>query len=345
MTIFTFTSALVSIENASINLGTDTFYAHLVKTQPAISAGYVSDLNKADYTGYLPIAVANRTYASGVLKFDDITFAKNTGASQNLVGFVLCKRLGASPDNADPVILYSALRQSNISVSIPLGTNEALKIFIDQTNGVLKTELRYLFISGTFVTPYDTNGMIYQLGTRNGAQAYVNPLTGTARINKYDGQGSGNLFTSNGTSQHFDRGATESSPGFMPDQPNMMSILEFIDTRVRLFNSTLYMRWEFIVGGSVRVGFRLYGAKFLENLNAATVNNLANWTELSPAVNVGNVNLNGLQNITYSIPGINDYYRYIGFFSGTSATSNEPLIREIEFYNATLASLTSNLAP
>jgi hypothetical protein len=341
MTIFTFTSAAAAITDGSLNLGAADFYAHLVKTLPVAANTVVSDVTIADYTNYSPVLITSPSFSAGVFSFPNLEFPRNLGPQQSLLGFVVCQRLGPAPAASDPLVLYSSLRQANTPVTIPINTGEQLRVVIDQVNGVLRTEQRHLFASGNFVTDFDANGSIFQIGSRNGTQAYVNPSN--SRIIGYSLVSSGTANPDVNFPLAFDRGSGFNFT-FGSGEANIIRVLDFGALRIRLLNSEFWCHLEAVGGGNPVNGFRIFGAKFLENFNASTINNLANWTPLMPATDIPGTP-SGTRLLRFPIPGNPEFYRFIGIFGGTNTGGNKPSGREMEFYNATIASPTANLAP
>jgi hypothetical protein len=334
MTIFVFDGIQTRIRNSTIDLATGNFYAHLVTVQPTPSVTAVSGLTLATYTGYASQALTGVTYTGGIWDFNNPLFPVNTGSSQGVVGMVVCERVGGSPAPTDPPVVFTALRQAGIPVTITINTNERLQVSVG-TNGILQTLGRHIFNSGTFSTDLDTNGTIYQLGTRNGAQAYVNPGTSGTRVKFYPALSSGTL-TSNNTisSGIFDRSA--GGGGYSsPSASNIISVIEFVDVLVN--PSKLYIN-RFAVSIPV-TDAKIYGAKSLDNFTASYINDESNWEVLASGVTIPNTT--GSQIVTLSNFGT--FYRFLGISTGTNSGLNKVNIREFELYESAIASVTSDL--
>jgi hypothetical protein len=334
MTIFVFDGIQTRIRNNTIDLATGNFYAHLVTVQPAPTVTAVSGLTLASYTGYASQTLTGVTYTGGIWDFNNPLFPVNTGSSQGVVGMVVCERVGGSPASTDPPVVFTALRQAGVPVTITINTNERLQVNVG-TNGILQTLGRHIFNSGTFSTDLDTNGTIYQLGTRNGAQAYVNPGTSGTRIRFYSAQTTGTL-TSNSTisADIFNRSAGGGSY-FPPSDANIISVIEFVNTLVN--PSKLYINRASV---SLPVtNAKIYGAKVLDNFTASYINNESNWELLASGVTIPNTT--GSQVVTLSNFG--KFYKFIGISTGTNSGFNKVSIREIELYESAIASVTSDL--
>jgi len=336
MTIFVFDGIQTRIRNSTIDLAAGNFYAHLVTVQPSPSVTAVSGLTLASYTGYASQALTGVTYTGGIWDFNNPLFPVNTGSSQGVVGMVVCEREGGSPAPTDPPVVYTALRQAGVSVTINIGTNERLQVNVG-TNGILQTVGRHIFNSGTFSTDLDTNGTIYQLGTRNGAQAYVNPGTSGTRIKFYAALSSGTLAADNTISSNlFNRSAGVGSYS-TPLDANIISVIEFVNILIN--PSQIYINRAAIGGGLSITNAKIYGAKALDNLTATYVNNESNWELLASGVTIPNTT--GSQLVTLSNFGT--FYKFLGISTGTNAGANKVQIREIELYQSALASVTSDL--
>jgi len=336
MTIFVFDGIQTRIRNSTIDLAAGNFYAHLVTVQPLPSVTAVSGLTLASYTGYASQSLSGVTYTGGIWDFNNPLFPVNTGSSQGVVGMVVCERVGGSPAPTDPPVVFTALRQAGVPVTITINTNERLQVNVG-TNGILQTLGRHIFNSGTFSTDFDTNGTIYQLGTRNGAQAYVNPGTSGTRVKFYPALSSGTLTNNNTTSSDvFNRSAAGGGYG-APSAANVISVIEFVDVLIN--PSKVYINRANVGGGIAVTDAKIYGAKSLDNFTAGYINDESNWELLASGVTIPNTT--GSQIVTLSNFGT--FYRFLGISTGTNSGSNKVNIREIELYESAIASVTSDL--
>jgi hypothetical protein len=338
--IFAFDSIPDRIANSTINLASGTFYAHLVSAIPASTISQVSGLTLISYTGYAPVAATSVSFVGGIWKMSDFLFPVNTGiaAIADSIGFVVCEQLGASPASTDNVVMFNRHRQGGVNVTIPIGANERIRAIVDQTNGILQTLAGTLFTSGSYVAPLDNNGTIYQLGTRNNAQAYVNPGASGTRIKFYQavtsGLASSNTAVSAGLFGRTINAAAVNTAAAL----NIMEIIELQGSLLLRLTSASKIWLNY--SASSASGLGIYGAKALPSFNATDVNNVNNWNLIGNITVASTGAASTFASINYSLTGVNDFYRYIGLYHTVATTIN---IAEIDFYNATLRSSTADL--
>lgn len=150
------------------------YYLHLVTTIPSANSMTVADLVITDATGYQPQPLSGQTFDNNILNFNGVTFSAMT-ASVNIVGSVLCKRIGSSFADTDLVICFS---ETNNAIGNSIEVKPELeKIIIDfGTNGAIKINDLYGYQSGSFSGVFpDTNGLFYLIGTNNNTAAFFNP--------------------------------------------------------------------------------------------------------------------------------------------------------------------------
>jgi hypothetical protein len=339
--IFTFYAAANDIASGTINLQTDTFYAHLITAAPTYQDTLVSQLPLASYTNYSSIPVVNNSYVNDIWKMDDLLFPVNLGSLQSIHGVVICRRQGALPSPTDQPVVFMRSREGNTRVDYPLDTNQRIMFRVDQVNGILTSVDRYFFSAGALVTPFDTNGIIYKLGTRNELQPFSNPQTApylravhftpstetnpqnpspsTSELALTDRAGN----TSGGLNRTLSSGA-----GILLNFSSSLSI--------RLKNFTVCLS---ISGGTGTPDIEIFGSQYLlpGNLIGDTSQYISLGSFPSPSTSSATV-----VNRIATLPGSDLFFRYILFRNNGSGTFG---IYEIEFYGpeVTVASLTADL--
>jgi hypothetical protein len=317
------------VANASLDLLGPTMYAHLVTAVPARSAALVSDLALASYPGYAPVALANRNITSNAWRFDPLLFPVNTGSTETIVGIVIVEQLGGAPASSDVPLFFSRFRFTAGPVSLPVSANQRIRFVPNTTHGFVSVPGRHLFDCGAYVEPNDTNGAIFKVGTRNGAQAFANP---SARIGYFRGNTGANPLTNDGSSLIFNRNLVDSGNSFIQGGVGSMSMLDFGTLQIR-FNTGARIFTAHDNQASHVV--TIYGANYLPSFVPAIQANLNLWQVLG----THNIVLGQLV-ANSALTATKEFFRYVGF---TSTAASSTFIKEIEFYNCTIASPTADL--
>lgn len=111
-----FNATKIGLLDRSVNLTSGVFYAHLVTTAPTNPAlTTVSQLTLAAGGNYAPYIFPSLPSfsvigSSGIASFGNLGWnSLNTNNAGNIQGFVVCRRIGASPANTDPLLMYNDL--------------------------------------------------------------------------------------------------------------------------------------------------------------------------------------------------------------------------------------------
>jgi hypothetical protein len=342
--IFTFYAAANDIASGTINLQTDTFYAHLITAAPTYQDTLVSQLPLASYTNYSSIPVVNNSYVNDIWKMDDLLFPVNLGSLQSIHGVVICRRQGALPSPTDQPVVFMRSREGNTRVDYPLDTNQRIMFRVDQVNGILTSVDRYFFSAGALVLPFDTNGIIYKLGTRNELQPFTNPQTGPyLRVRNFSNSSQTNPENPNPTNQQLDLTSrannSPSSSAYLNVGNSSSVILNFSSNlAIRLKNFTFCVN---VAGGNGPTSdLEILGSQYL--LPGNLIGDVSQYISLGaftfPPTTVGT-----LVNRIATLPGSDLFFRYILI---RSSNSGDLRLYEVEFYGpeVTVASLTNDLS-
>uniref|UniRef100_UPI00286C1D5A hypothetical protein n=1 Tax=Chamaesiphon sp. VAR_48_metabat_135_sub TaxID=2964699 RepID=UPI00286C1D5A len=175
MSNFIFNWANAALANATLNLSTGDYYAHLVTTVPALGHSTVANLVLPAVSGYTSTPLTGLNYNTTRWTFNSFDFPKYAFVSAP-TGVVICKRNGASPANTDGIICYSDFNNS-IGQTINLAIGAYVVNLQFTANGAINFSYRNRYQSGAFNsanTPID-NGIFYLLGTNNNTTAWNNP--------------------------------------------------------------------------------------------------------------------------------------------------------------------------
>ena len=165
MSTFTFAPA------DSLDLSTGVYYVHIVTAEPSQAATTVSQLTISDAINYVPYTLSGLTYTTTKWTFNNFTFPTYTFNTVPL-GIVICKKLGASFNNSDPVIYYADfLNTLNQVVALTTGKYTLTVNF--PSNGVIAFQPYYNYTAGAYAnTETIPPGLLYLLATRNGTQTW-----------------------------------------------------------------------------------------------------------------------------------------------------------------------------
>jgi hypothetical protein len=291
------------------NLSTGTFYAHLVTTIPNINNTLVSDLVLSVASGYTPVLLSGVALTATKWSANNITFPIYNFTTP-VVGVVICKQVGTTPANTDPILAYSDLANS-LSQNVTSG-NGNVNLFVDvATNGMVTYTDNYIYSSGSNAldqsVPY---GLIYMLGTTNNTGSYINPLT-SAKIIASTEAGS--------SSAGFDRSLVSST--------NLRQNYGFDFTKftVRVGGFAVYVM-------TTSTNVILWGSNSPSAWNTAYSSNTG-WTALTTATPL-------IANQWTTLTSTNDsYWKYLRLSSNNSDIS----LQEIEMYNSFILSPTANM--
>lgn len=324
MTTLLFTNARNQIQGGTLNLASGTFYLHLVTAVPSISVTDVSQLSLATGPTYAPTILSGLSYASGVWNFSEalIPSYDNTGA--NIVGFVICKQAGGSPASTDVPIVFSLL-QSDTGAYITLDpNNEQLKIKFNPA-GILKAVNTYAYTCGAYATPFDTNGIIYKLGTKNDTQSYTNPNcvytlypNSTSIAELYSDRSQDNYSPIGGTYGRM-LGLDFGASGGYNRQLRMGKLL------IGIYESQ---------GNPT---FTIEGTNSVPSINNMYTSVGINWSPVG-SFTVPSQNFGSIGWYLFTIND-NNYWRYFRIFSNSGFVH----LSEIEFYESTISTATLNL--
>lgn len=323
--VFPLNTTADRVLDSSLNLVTATMYAHLVTSVPARSVALVSDLAVATYTSYSSVALAGKAINSGAWVFNPLAFPYNTGSSQTVIGVVVVEQLGGSPSSTDVPLFFSRFRYSAGAVSIPVGTSQRIEFQPNTSVGFISVPGRYLFTCADYVESGDTNGAIFKIGSRNEAQAFATP---SSRILYYRGNNTESILDDSGSSIILNRNLADSSNSFIEGTGVAMSMLDFGTLQLRFNTGAKIFTAMETYSGTLEV----YGSNYLPSLSGVIQRDLSLWHPL------GTHTLSGSATSVSDLTATKDFFRYIGF--RTSATK---FVKEVEFYNCTVASSTADL--
>ena len=291
------------------NLATGVFYAHLITTTPNIANTLVSDLVLCSVPGYVPVLLTGVSLTPTRWSANNITFPIYNFTTP-IVGVVICKQVGGTPANTDPILSYSDLANS-LSQNVTSGTGN-VNLFVDvATNGMVTYTDNYIYSSGAnaldLAVPY---GLIYMLGTNNNTGSYLNPLTSTKIISSTEAGSS---------SVGFDRSLVSTT--------NLRQNYGFDLTKftIKVGDMAIYTM-------TTSTNVILWGTNSPSAWNTAYTSSTG-WTALTTATPLI---ANQYTTITSTSTS---YWKYLRLSSNNSDIS----LQEIEFYNSFILSPTANM--
>lgn len=295
------------------DLSTGVFYAHIVSTEPSLSATNVSQINVTDAIGYVPYVLTGLTFNTLKWTFDNFTYpAYNYVTSP--YGVVVCKQLGSTPVSTDPVIYYTSLDNAiNQTVIFPTGKYTLNVSF--PIDGIIVYKQYYSYNSGPYInTEPVPKGLMFLLGTRNNTQPFLQPRDNAILINS-----SGDPNT---RAYFFDRVINADI-----SNSNSYIAINYGSRRIRL--GTVGLKGN----KSETFGWNIYGSNIATDITASSVNLASNWTLLGTTPNT---------NATWQFTNCTNltYWKYLKFSTTTGAGGT---IDEIEFYNSSMYSTDENL--
>lgn len=114
MASLVFSTAKVNVKNRTLDLTSGVFYVHLVTTIPLVSNSTVADLILVAGGNYTPQVVSGVGVAADgtgvkITLTNPVWTGLTTDNAATIKGLVLVKRVGASPNSTDPIIVYGEL--------------------------------------------------------------------------------------------------------------------------------------------------------------------------------------------------------------------------------------------
>jgi hypothetical protein len=290
-------------------------------------ATYNSVSQCASVPGFEPVILTGRNLTATALLFDNFELP-NFSYSTNVVGFVIARQSGGSPQVSDQLLLYSnfvnALFQD---IVIPPGdyTN---RFTVDPVTGVLKRIPAYIYTSGA---PYQPTvnataplGLLYLSGTRNATVAYANPSDGV-KMGIYrgvDGTGFGLLG---------DRTAGNDGQADF--------ILDMKGNRIRVGTMLLMTNIPASTGVTIWGSNSIEPGTLTTNVNyAAAFSNSSLWTQISAPTNCAG------GNVWTQIPAT-DQQTFWSFLRVNSAANVSNSFSVIEFMASSIQSVKQNMVP
>lgn len=184
---FVFNPAQSALRLGTINLSTDIIYAALVTALPDPSFDTLGDVLQVNYSTYTPVILQAKSVNNGVLTCADITFPTFETSPGGIVGFVLCKRLGGSFNNTDPLISFHGFKDPfNQTLLVVPPVSQQLVVAVEPA-GLLNLQDSTIFLAGPRINRLDKTGVLYVLGSQN--QDRVHSLEDKLRV--YTGLPSG----------------------------------------------------------------------------------------------------------------------------------------------------------
>lgn len=295
------------------DLSTGVFYAHIVSTEPSLSATNVSQINITDAIGYVPYTLTGLIFNTIKWTFDNFTYpAYNYVTSP--YGVVVCKQLGSTPVSTDPVIYYTSLDNAiNQTVIFPTGKYTLNVSF--PVDGIIVYRQYYNYNSGPYVnTEAIPKGLMFLLGTRNNTQSYLDPVNNSIL--------GGGAFL-DGDINFLGRNAESTTAGV-----NTTSLFAYNFGSRRIRVGTM----GFLNSVTRAVQWTVSGSNSAPDISATNLNFSSYWTTLCTTSSL----TTGWNFATSSDP---TYWKYLRF---TANIANRDL-QEIEFYNSSMYSTDENL--
>ena len=302
MTSFTFSP----IETTDVSTG--TFYLHLINATPTGNETTVSQLILSDAINYAPILLSGLTYTSIKWSFNNISLPTLNYTSPP-VGIVVCKRMGVSFANSDPVLYYSsinnALQQNIILTSGKYTLN--IKFPVD---GLLKFNNYYEFTSGNYVNNETIpKGLVYLVGTRNNTRNFSTLFDNTYQSNY-------SITILDYTNRNIDNVVAECPQVTY----NFGSRKIKVGTFAYYHRDTSALIWE------------LYGSNTIFDISDTISNGSVGWTLLGSSTS----SVSGWNFINVNDP---TYWQYLKLKKNGTTSG---VIQEIEFYNSSIRTTHPN---
>lgn len=291
----------------TVNLSTGVFYAHIVSSVPSISAISVSQITITDATNYVPYILTGLVFNTVKWTFNNFTlpaYLYNTIP----VGVVVCKQLGGSPANTDPILYYTDFTNA-LNQAVTLNTGKYILSITFPFDGIIRFKDSYSYTSAAYAnTQTYPFGLMYLLSTRNNTQGLFDPANTAI---SYSNLGANFFNRSAGT-------AVNTSKFF----------INYYSRRIKVGVMAFWC-----VGTSssnIADTVQLYGSNTY--VTGSSLDIAADWTLLgSSGRHVVGINFLTSNN--------NSYWRVLKIVGPTSNFS----VDEIEFYNSTMLSSHPNL--
>lgn len=174
MANFIFNWAAAALADATLDLSTGNYYAHLVTTVPSLSHATVADLVLPAIGGYSPTTLTGLSNNTTRWTFDSFSFPKYAFVSAP-TGVVICRRAGANPASTDGIICYSDFNNSiGQTINLQVGTYVINLQFVSA--GAINYSYRYQYSSGAYAnTETIPKGLIWLIGSQNNTLTFTNP--------------------------------------------------------------------------------------------------------------------------------------------------------------------------
>lgn len=293
------------------DLSTGTFYIHLLNNTPSGSETTVSELTLSDGINYQPTLLTGLIYNSIKWSFNNVTFPTITFTTPP-TGYVICKRVGVSISNTDPVLFYNDIVNIiNQNFTLPTGKYTLTVKF--PNDGLLKFNNYYEYSVGDYVNNETIpKGLMYLLGSRNNTRTFVTPFD-NSYVRNY----------STGILDYTDRFINN----IVAETPRFC--FNFGSRKIQIGTFGFYNR------DTNALVWNIYGSNYLPNgiddTELITTLN-TNWTLLGTSNSV----VAGWNFINVNNP---TFWQYIKLEKNGSSTG---VIQEIEFYNSKIRTTHPN---
>jgi hypothetical protein len=330
---FVFDSALGSILDGDINLGSDVLYFHLVTTIPdANTDSTVADLVLPTDPEYAVTYLQGRSWSNQVLNSTPPIFPRLTTNPLTVKGSVLCRRNGEDPSDEDSLLCFNIFRNNGGLNVMPNLELERIRASYNQ--GILTIQDLYAYVSAPDPLTYpEESGLLYLIGTDNYTQPYQTPSTASPAAGRATKVSVVHNAVTNAGSI-FKRDTSAVSAVVMAASANFPRLaINFQSPQGRL--RTVRIGRFTIIAGTVYSGvlFKIYGTNFLPAFDGANIVVSDNWTLLNQSV------LTPHAVPTHCLVNSSSYYRYIGF----GVDNPEVQIRYIEMFDSSIISPTQNV--